>query len=124
MAFCTNCGNKLVEGAKFCTNCGKAINVTVAPKSSATVNTAVQPEQRVSKYDDSKEWQVKLELERMEKLRQEKLEDEARHRQEKLEDEDREEKKKDFKLGRIGKGISAIGGAVASAAILLWKLKD
>ena len=113
LKFCTNCGNKLVEEAKFCTNCGKAINVTVAPKSSATVYTAVQPEQRVSKYDDSKEWQVKLELERMEKLRQEKLED-----------EDREEKKKDFKLGRIGKGISAIGGAVASAAVLLWKLKD
>lgn len=26
MAFCINCGQELVEGAKFCANCGKAVN--------------------------------------------------------------------------------------------------
>lgn len=26
MAFCINCGQKLVEGAKFCANCGKAVD--------------------------------------------------------------------------------------------------
>lgn len=26
MAFCINCGQQLVEGAKFCANCGKAVN--------------------------------------------------------------------------------------------------
>ena len=27
MAFCSNCGNKLVEGSKFCNNCGSAVNL-------------------------------------------------------------------------------------------------
>lgn len=26
MAFCVNCGQELVEGAKFCANCGKAVD--------------------------------------------------------------------------------------------------
>ena len=28
MAYCENCGNKLLEGAKFCTNCGTPVNKT------------------------------------------------------------------------------------------------
>ena len=28
MAFCTNCGQELADGAKFCGNCGKAVNDT------------------------------------------------------------------------------------------------
>ena len=27
MAFCSNCGNKVVEGSKFCNNCGSAVNL-------------------------------------------------------------------------------------------------
>lgn len=31
MAFCTNCGKPLEEGARFCTNCGTAAQTMVAP---------------------------------------------------------------------------------------------
>lgn len=27
MSYCSNCGNKLVEGSKFCNNCGSAVNL-------------------------------------------------------------------------------------------------
>ncbi len=30
MAYCTNCGNKLSEGAKFCTNCGNPVTASAA----------------------------------------------------------------------------------------------
>ncbi|MCR4591283.1 MAG: zinc-ribbon domain-containing protein [Lachnospiraceae bacterium] len=33
MAYCTNCGNKIGEGARFCTNCGKPGAATAAKKS-------------------------------------------------------------------------------------------
>ncbi len=32
MKYCTNCGNKLGEGAKFCTNCGKPVKAAAKRK--------------------------------------------------------------------------------------------
>ncbi len=44
MAYCTNCGNKLGEGAKFCTNCGKPVAASAAQKSgNNTVKTHAAP---------------------------------------------------------------------------------
>lgn len=40
MAFCTNCGNQLTEGAKFCPKCGTAVEVT------ATQEKIQQPEEQ------------------------------------------------------------------------------
>ena len=32
MPFCTNCGNKLGDGAKFCGNCGSKVEAAPAPE--------------------------------------------------------------------------------------------
>lgn len=42
--FCSNCGSKLVEGAKFCSNCGAPVV--------AVENVAVKPEEPVNKAAD------------------------------------------------------------------------
>ncbi len=40
MSFCTNCGNKLREGAKFCTNCGAPAASAATSRPAAAAGTA------------------------------------------------------------------------------------
>ena len=51
MAFCCNCGTKLVEGARFCHCCGSMIgNRQTASKQMSSVDTASYEPQRKQEY--------------------------------------------------------------------------
>ena len=42
MAFCSNCGQKLTEGAKFCNNCGTAVGVVQPKKETVVTPSPIQ----------------------------------------------------------------------------------
>ena len=51
MAYCCNCGTKLVEGAKFCHNCGTAAGgVQTATQQTQTTNSYSYGTQRKQEY--------------------------------------------------------------------------
>ena len=58
MAFCSNCGNELKDGAKFCPKCGTRINIAPVP----IENSRVDDEEEEEEYEEYEELSIGLKI--------------------------------------------------------------